>query len=195
MRTILYALFEAATAGVFLIPCFLLLNKLRFRDFKATAAYLLLALYVSAVWALVGMPNVLYLRFELNFQLIPLLPMLSDLKNTVLNVALFVPLGCLLPVLWKKFRKMGSALAFCFGASLFIELAQVFTYRATDINDLISNTLGGLLGWAAGYWLVSKTDRKPLGKNRDISTVFACTLAVLFFLYPLLAEKAFLLVF
>ena len=194
MRRILYVLFEMATAGVFLLPVFLLLNRCFFRNTKRTFSYLPLALYISAVWVLVGMPNVSYLRFDLNLQLIPIIPMLSDFSNTLLNIALFVPLGFLLPVLWKKFRKFGNTLSFCFGASLFIELAQIFTYRATDINDLIANTLGGVLGYLLGRW-AAKAFSAPPGRSKDLIPVFSVTVAVLFFLYPLLAEKLWLMIF
>ena len=195
MRRILYVLFEMATAGVFLLPVFLLLNRCFFRNTKRTFFYLLLALSISAMWVLVGMPNVSYLRFDLNLQLIPIIPMLSDFSNTLLNIALFVPLGFLLPVLWKKFRKFSNTLSFCFGASLFIEMAQIFTYRATDINDLIANTLGGVLGYLLGRWAAKAFCTAPLGRSKDIIPVFSVTLAVLFFLYPLLAEKLWLMIF
>ena len=195
MRRILYVLLEMATAGVFLLPVFLLLNRCFFRNTRRTFSYLLLALSISAVWVLVGMPNVSYLRFDLNLQLIPIIPMLSDFSNTLLNIALFVPLGFLLPVLWKKFRKFSNTLSFCFGASLFIELAQIFTYRATDINDLIANTLGGVLGYLLGRWAAKAFCTAPLGRSKDIIPVFSVTLVVLFFLYPLLAEKLWLMIF
>lgn len=195
MRRILYVMFELGTAGVFLIPVFWLLNHFVFKNGRRTAAYLVLALYISAVWVLVGMPNAGYLRLELNLQLIPLVPMLTDLKNTILNLALFVPLGILLPILWKPFRDPKKTLGFGFGVSLLIELAQIFTFRATDINDLIANTLGTLLGWVIGSFTVKKTNRRPIGKTKDMMPVLVSTIAVMFFLYPLLAEKAFLLLF
>ena len=31
--------------------------------------------------------------------------------------------------------------------SLFIEINQLFTYRATSVDDLILNTLGAAVGW------------------------------------------------
>ena len=195
MRRILYVMFELGTAGVFLIPVFWLLNHFAFKNSRRTAAYLVLALYISAVWVLVGMPNAAYLRFERTLQLIPLVPMLTDLKNTFLNIALFVPLGILLPILWKPFRDPKKALGFGFGASLLIELAQIFTLRTTDINDLIANTLGTLLGWVIGSFSVKKANLSPIGKTKDMIPVLVSTIAVMFFLYPLLAEKAFLLLF
>ena len=122
-------------------------------------------------------------------------PHLEGIDGMIQNIALFVPLGFLLPVLWKKFRKFSNTLSFCFGASLFIEMAQIFTYRATDINDLIANTLGGVLGYLLGRWAAKAFCTAPLGRSKDIIPVFSVTLAVLFFLYPLLAEKLWLMIF
>ena len=68
--------------------------------------------------------------------------------NVLLNIALFVPLGFLLPLLWKPFRKWYAALGAGFGVSLLIELAQFFTGRGMcDVDDLFTNTLGAMLGW------------------------------------------------
>ena len=47
--------------------------------------------------------------------------------NVLLNIALFVPLGVLLPLLWKPFRKWYAALGAGFGVSLLLALAQLFT--------------------------------------------------------------------
>ena len=195
MHSILYLLFEMATAGVFLVPVFLLLNCCFFKNTKRTFFYLLLAFYISAMWVLVGMPNAYYQRFKPTMQLVLFLPMLEDLESALLNVVLFFPMGFLLPVLWQKFRKFGNILIFCLGASLLIELAQIFTYRLTDINDLITNTLGGILGYLLGRRVIKSFIPTPVGRSKDIVPVFSVTLAVMFFLYPLLAEKLWLMIF
>ena len=39
------------------------------------------------------------------------------------------------------------AAAIGLGTSLFIEVAQYFLMRSTDIDDVILNTLGALCGW------------------------------------------------
>lgn len=71
--------------------------------------------------------------------------------NVLLNIALFVPLGILLPLIWKGFRKGRFMLAAGFGVSLHMELMQFLGGRGIfDIDDLFGNTLGALLGW----WLL-----------------------------------------
>ena len=68
--------------------------------------------------------------------------------NVLLNVALFVPLGGLLPLLWKKCRKWYVTLPIGFGLSLAIELVQfVFCLGSCDVDDLFTNTLGTVIGY------------------------------------------------
>jgi glycopeptide antibiotics resistance protein len=80
------------------------------------------------------------------------IPFVVDAPSFVLNVIMFVPLGVLLPLLWPaadRVRRLAVAAA-C--ASLTIELTQfvigltVGSRRTVDVNDLIANTAGALLG-------------------------------------------------
>ena len=66
----------------------------------------------------------------------------------ILNIIFFMPFGFLLPTLWKKYRSFFSTLSYGIIFSFIIEIGQLFTKnRATDINDLIMNTLGTIIGW------------------------------------------------
>ncbi|MCD7859453.1 MAG: VanZ family protein [Firmicutes bacterium] len=69
--------------------------------------------------------------------------------NLAGNVAAFLPLGYFLPALWRRQRRF---FAFSLTALLLIalvELAQLLTLRGScDIDDLILNYPGALLGWA-----------------------------------------------
>ena len=62
------------------------------------------------------------------------------------NVMLFVPLGLGLPFVLKKVRFWKVAAA-GFGCSLFIELVQPFLPRQGDIDDVICNTVGAVVGF------------------------------------------------
>lgn len=71
--------------------------------------------------------------------------------NVFLNIAMFVPLGILLPLLHKWFRKWYIMLPTGFLTSLAIEAVQYFSYRGLfDVDDLFTNTLGAM----TGFWLV-----------------------------------------
>ena len=75
--------------------------------------------------------------------------------NLVGNVVMFVPLGWFLPGVWRVFR--GVFRTTIFGASLIclVELLQYITgLGSCDIDDLILNTAGILLGyciWRLGH--------------------------------------------
>ncbi|MCF0061737.1 VanZ family protein [Dyadobacter chenwenxiniae] len=64
----------------------------------------------------------------------------------IMNCVIFIPFGLLLSASFKKAKflpKLGFILAFSF----IVELLQyIFGIGATDITDLITNTLGGFLG-------------------------------------------------
>ena len=183
MNRLVFALLEILAAGVFLLPVY----ALRCRGRMGAAC--LVSSYLVAVWSLAGLPTVLYSRFYANLNLIPFMGMGADLRNCLLNVALFVPLGLLLPSLWRKYRQGRAAALFGLGLSLFVELAQLFTMRATDVNDLITNTAGTCLGWAlwavaAKVWpgLRPREDRAP-----KLGFLCLATGLVMFFPQPYLA--------
>lgn len=66
--------------------------------------------------------------------------------NVVGNVVAFAPLGAFLPVLRRR-AGMWTNLLIVVGASVAVEIVQgAFGLGASDIDDVILNTLGGLLG-------------------------------------------------
>lgn len=70
------------------------------------------------------------------------------LINFLGNILMFIPIGFFAGFLLDRPRWWkGTLLAF--GLSLFIEVGQLFVCRGTDVDDLILNTLGGLMG----HWL------------------------------------------
>ncbi len=182
---------DAAIAAVFLIPVFWLLDRHRFHDSRRTAGYLILAIYLAGLYAVVGLPDIRYIRFAANINLVPFAYMFSDYKSTSLNVLLFLPLGFLLPVLWAVFGKVYWTVLFGFCTSLLIELLQLFTFRATDVNDLMTNTLGAALGWCLGrIFLRLAPGVRPGTQTKDVYLVFGLTFGIMFFLQPFLADLA-----
>lgn len=184
-----YKLMEAFAALLVLLPCFLLLNRVVFHSRRRTALYFLFALYLAAVYHLTGLPTVLFITFDVNLNLIPFEIFTKELALSLLNMAMFVPLGFFLPLFLGRYRSLKSTILFGLGATVTIELAQLLTYRATDINDVITNSLGCVLGFACFRLLEKMTGRAvpPWGKQRELRYVFLCTAAAMFFLQPPLA--------
>ena len=167
-----------------LAPVYWVLNRAYFHNTRKSFFYFVFSCYLSVVYVLVGMPNVTYMRPEINLNLIPFIGMVDDWKNSLLNVLLFIPLGTMLPILWNKFRTRKYTVLFGFGTSLTIELLQMLTFRATDVNDLITNTLGTYLGFLCARQLFRNHQMKEVSKFGEAGIVIALVLLVMFFVYP-----------
>ncbi len=69
--------------------------------------------------------------------------------NVLLNVAMFVPLGIMLPLMTAKLRKWYFSIGIGFCLSLAIELLQLWRCTGVcDVDDLFANTLGTVIGYA-----------------------------------------------
>jgi len=72
-------------------------------------------------------------------------------KQILGNFVMLLPLGIYLPLIYSRLRKAYNFFAvslICFLVSVGIELLQLATsYRSTDIDDVILNTLGGGAGF------------------------------------------------
>jgi|GEM_PF-377559 len=97
--------------------------------------------------------------------------------QVVFNVILTVPFGMFIRYYFRSgpFR----CLLLSFLLSLFIEITQLtgiygvfdHAYRVFDIDDLMANTLGGMIGFLAAEWLSGLLPRiEHLDKNVDLST-------------------------
>lgn len=78
------------------------------------------------------------------------------LVNLIGNTAMFIPLGIVWPSVFPKLNTHTKVIAAGFCASLCIEILQLPFYdRASDIDDLILNTTGYVIGYGI-YLLVRK---------------------------------------
>lgn len=91
---------------------------------------------------------------------IPFLDMISGSIDTILNVILFIPLGFMLPWLWNKYSRISNVALTGFLFSLSIESVQIFGRGTTDINDLITNTVGTCLGYGIYKLLLKLISQK-----------------------------------
>ena len=191
MNRILMAAMEILSAAVILIPVNLVLNRLWFRSWKKTVLYCLFSFYLVAVYVLVGLPSVVHVRLDANINWIPIAGLTGDLKNALLNVALFVPLGIFLPVLCGYYAKGSRTMVFSLAMSALIEGLQIFTYRATDVNDLITNTLGAWIGYL--LWKLMLRNRNGYAQQTaeqscgELYMVCGVTFAAMFFIQPFLS--------
>ena len=85
--------------------------------------------------------------------------MREALLNLIGNTAMFIPLGIVWPAVFKKLNTHGKVILAGFGVSMTIEVLQLpFFGRSTDIDDLILNSAGFLMGY--GIWLLCRRRKK-----------------------------------
>ena len=81
------------------------------------------------------------------------------LVNVIGNTALFLPLGIVWPMAFRQLDTHKKVIAAGVGYSLVIELLQLpFFDRVSDIDDLLLNSLGFLMGY--GIYLLAKKLRQ-----------------------------------
>ncbi len=84
------------------------------------------------------------------------------LLNLIGNTTMFIPLGIVWPAVFRELNNHWKVITAGFGVSLTIEVLQLpFFGRSTDIDDLILNTLGFLMGYGM-YLLVKMFRRKKV---------------------------------
>lgn len=167
---------------------FLFLPVLRTKTRGKRWLIILFSLYLSAVWSAVGMPEMGQpWVFDPACALVPFAGLAEGFQERVLNVLLFVPLGFLLPTLWLRFRSPGRTVLAGFLLSAFIETVQLFTFRLTDINDLIANTAGAALGFLLAEGLNRRFGfyiREDGLYPREAEAITAANATVLFLVCP-----------
>ena len=111
----------------------------------------------------------------------PEAPGLGPFVNIAGNIALLFPLGLFLPLFWRWFERAGRTIWWCFGTSLSIELIQLAAGGVTSADDLLLNTLGGALGFAAAKLLMRAYPKlAPQGEGRaQWAAPLVCWLAII----------------
>ena len=142
-----------AAAAVFLILLWHLHRRDRLSAPRAAVA-LTVCVYAAGVVANTVFPVFLDMParsapWDASLSLTPLAG--YEVSDAVMNVLVFVPLGMLVPLLLSR-PSWWRVLAVAAGFSLVIEVSQLVTAHllggghVADVNDLVFNVLGGLLG-------------------------------------------------
>lgn len=101
-----------------------------------------------------------------------------DSSEIILNVLAFVPFGVYVSMLkenWKWFQK---AVPVFFLSFIYETLQYVFAIGASDITDLLGNTLGGLIGILL-FWLLSKILKENTIKVINVLAVIGTVCMIL----------------
>ena len=128
---------------------------------------LLLAAYLVALAVLVFLPSgrAMELGDRLNLEPLATIDRALDLgprslafRLMIANIAAFIPLGILLALAFPTGVRLAAVLVAAFALSSAVEVGQLaisvnlgYAYRSTDVDDVILNVAGALIGYAAVY--------------------------------------------
>ena len=172
-RSFLFPIFVVCAVAV---PCWLAYRLYRLRapgrrvSFPREILLLTFVLYLSGLAAVTLVPNRPSRQVAETSKAIDLQPSLASLtcsstslpagspargfcgRNARGNFVLFIPLGILIPLIWRRLR-FRSGMLIATGVSISIELLQYLSralgsQRTADVNDVILNVLGASLGLA-----------------------------------------------
>ena len=148
-------------------------------DWKREAVLLLMYINLAVIIRFVFFPKALVdghvqplifdpaAVFPLRINLVPFVNLLDYdstgdmIWNSVGNMAMMIPTGIILPIVYKKLNSFGKVIVAGALISLCIELLQLpFASRASDIDDLILN----VLGVAVGYGIYSAVHKPAHGR-------------------------------
>lgn len=189
MKEIILLACELLSAGIPFLLAFIVyahMRKTRGVGLKTgtTILVVMLALYVTAAFCVTGagtLYDALRYRLALSPEQINLLPFSKEIDPVgyLLNIVLFLPLGILAPLLRGKRRPLLFTVGAGAGLSLLIELSQLLNNRSSDIDDLLLNTIGAILGFA--LYCVWDRGRKARDHRESVSTaVFIISILVPF---------------
>ncbi len=98
---------------------------------------------------------------------------LREWRNIILNILMFVPIGFIMPLLLKKCESWYITYLVGFGITLFIEILQLISKRGIfELDDIINNTLGCVIGYGIVMIFISLLRRKKVSqKHKALITI------------------------
>ncbi len=147
---------------VFIVPIIILYylflgNRERKQTLLHISAVFVFCYYLFGILTVTGIGFTRSVIFSPDLSFVPFIGMITGPIDTMLNVILFVPMGLFLPLLYKKYNSIKAVALTGFMFSLSVEIVQMFNWGSSDVNDLITNTIGVCFGY-----LISKLLLKVL---------------------------------
>ncbi|MGO5051270.1 VanZ family protein [Lachnospiraceae bacterium LCP25S3_G4] len=142
---------------------------------RHVAIYTLIGVVLSILYA-----TILIYGFDINFcpayyflNLIPFVWIKETyemgvgkmIEQLLMNIVMLIPLGFILPIVFKSVRKWWKTGLTILSFIFLIETFQYFIGRSADIDDVIMNTFGGLIGYGLSSICNHSLESKKWWKN------------------------------
>lgn len=134
-------------------------NKKSEINYLYNMGIILICISMVVIFSLTGVSPMSGFHLDIRIDEISIIPfagMISMLRggitthafiNIVGNIVMFMPIGFLVPIIYKKLDSYKKIALTGLSISMLIECTQLFLSRGTDIDDLILNTIGTVLGY------------------------------------------------
>lgn len=194
MYTIVGLLIDGILIAVLVVPIIWIWQRTFHKELGAKHRWLaaLFGCYIAEIFAVTGIPSVWRLNADLSVNLVPFDALHTSPIQYCLNIILFIPLGILAPLIWHKFGRLRMILLLGGGLSCFIEFMQMFNFRATDVDDLIANTAGAVIGFMIAKLIAGKRIKREQSglcrQGREVLALCVLTFLINFTIQPLLSE-------
>lgn len=107
--------------------------------------------------------------------------------EVIQNALIFIPFGIFISVLWDNKSFLVKVLPIILTSFLFETIQYVFSIGASDITDIIANSLGGVIGIAIAY-VFSKIFKENWKKILNLFCLIGGMFLILFVVIVLLAN-------
>lgn len=178
--------FDRQFAFIIGVPILIIIEIIRYKKSKQfnkkflnhrEILIIILSLYIMGLIAVTLLPFYTLSNIEPTANLIPVLNTIKDISTIPVNMKSFMikfwivnifgnlfllaPLAIIAPMIFKKFRNIEATVILCLLVSVSIEFLQYLSlfcgnHRSVDIDDIILNTLGSIMGFGI-YNLLVKT--------------------------------------
>lgn len=105
-------------------------------------------IYADGINNFIPLKSIIYILFNDS------LSIMIKMRQIIWNIILFIPMWFFIPLIWKSKSHFKKALLIGILCSICIELLQYiislllgFSYKITDVDDILLNTLGFVIGF------------------------------------------------
>jgi glycopeptide antibiotics resistance protein len=194
MEDLILLAYEVACTALPAFVVFLVARQIRTNDMcgakpHSIALGLTFSVYLLALFHLTGagtLYDVMLFRLDFNpaqINAAPFAGFTSDVEGHTLNIALFVPLGVFAVAFSRHEGSFLPVITMSLAVSAAIEVSQLLNSRVTDIDDLIMNAAGALIGYALCRALGRKTPSEKRSGFSLMTMMLVSAFAFRFLLY------------